>query len=752
MKKSYWIWNSKNRFGQHEIVRFRKTFGCNVKNAQLKISADSDFIVRINDIEAGRGQFNSYPEKRVYQVFDISNLLKKGENEIQVQVYHTGENFFGHCKGPAGLWAVIENGTEIIECTDSSWQCAADPFHIIGTPVKMTPQLGFIFETDLSRPAVMDFKAVEVFDEAVPQIVRPIKSLELKGLADTFILGQGEIFRRENAVDIYDDFLHHVRACDFYKNVTEEYPETLNFPQSFTVKDGAYLIIDLKKESTGLFSFKITASEKIRMDAAHGEHLADGRVRAKVGARYFVDSFTLKKGENVFELPFRIIGGRYLELHFYGNAEITVEYASLNIVEYPLAEPAEFQCSDSLLDKMDEVCIRTLHLCMHNHYEDCPWREQGLYAYDSRNQALYGYSVWGNYDYARANFNLLSDRKTESGWLELCAPSEIPLTIPIFSFAWLGAVADYTLFSGRTDLLDENRENIDRMFSVYMKLYDTETGLFKLPQDKHLWHFYEWVDGLSGADGDAPSTGAPDEMHALFNLYFLEVLRFYADWENDSSLSVRADELAKNIHLNFFDNEKGYYKTSNKGGKHFHVQLMAIYCKIVPEDKLRVLIDKIISGEFGVITFEPMPFMLKALMPYSAEARKYFDTFLKNIYRPMISSGATSVWEVPTEPGHCLGGWSLCHGWASLPSFYFRTYVLGIRPMTGGFRKFIVNPYLEGISECCGEIVTPAGKIYAEWQKKDGVLYGRIKHPASLVPEVVSYPEMPVRDIIFETY
>ena len=752
MKKSYWIWNSPERYAQHEIVWFKKNFDTNTPNAQLKISADTDFIAFVNGIEAGRNQFNTYPEKRVYQLFDISNLLVNGKNEIKVQVYHTGENFFGHCKGPAGLWAEIVNGDEIIECTDASWQSAVDPFHIIGTPKRMTPQLGFIFETDLSRPDVMDFKNAVVFDEPAPANLRPTRTLVRKGLADTFILAQGEIFRKENAVDIYDDFLHHVRACDFYKNVTSEYPETFNFPQSFTVKDGAYILIDLKKESTGLLSFKITTSETIRMDAAHGEHLIDGKVRAKVGPRYFVDKFTLKKGENIFELPFRIIGGRYLELHFYGNAEISIDYATLNIVEYPLPEPANFKCNDSWLNKMDEVCIRTLHLCMHNHYEDCPWREQGLYGYDSRNQALYGYEVWGNYDYVRANFNLLSDRKAETGWLELCAPSEIPLTIPVFTFAWLGAVADYTLFSGKTDLLDENRENIDKMFNVFMKLYNAASGIFTLPQDSHLWHFYEWLPGLSGADGSNPILGAPAEVHALFNLYLLEVMRFYADWKNDAAIAQKADDLAQAIHKNFYDDKAGYYKTSDKGGKHFHVQILAIYCKIVPEDKLNALIEKITSGEFGEITFEPMPFMLKALMPYSAQTRKYFDSFLKNIYLPMIGSGATSVWEVPMEPGHCKGGWSLCHGWASLPSFYFRSYVLGIRPLTPGFKKFSVNPYLEGITECRGEIVTPAGKIYAEWEKKDGALYGTIKHPSALEPEIISHPEMPVADVKFEKY
>ena len=64
-----------------------------------------------------------------------------------------------------------------------------------------------------------------------------------------------------------------------------------------------------------------------------------------------------------------------------------------------LPAPAEFHSEDRLLEASHRIGIRTLELCMHEHYEDCPWREQGLYAYDSRNQILYGYYVWGNYDF-----------------------------------------------------------------------------------------------------------------------------------------------------------------------------------------------------------------------------------------------------------------------------------------------------------------------------------------------------------------
>lgn len=54
-------------------------------------------------------------------------------------------------------------------------------------------------------------------------------------------------------------------------------------------------------------------------------------------------------------------------------------------------ENGEKQFDDKLLQKIYDVSVYTLKCCMHEHYEDCPWREQALYTMDSRNQMLCGY-------------------------------------------------------------------------------------------------------------------------------------------------------------------------------------------------------------------------------------------------------------------------------------------------------------------------------------------------------------------------
>ena len=145
-----------------------------------------------------------------------------------------------------------------------------------------------------------------------------------------------------------------------------------------------------------------------------------------------------------------------------GNIRRMAELETPNIsIPVILPESVPFDCADDLVLRLRSVSIRTLSLCMHEHYEDCPWREQALYGCDSRNQALYGYYTWGNWDFAAASFSLLGKGiRPEDGWLELCAPARCGITIPSFSLIWIMALAEHSLFSGNNALFLKFRDVI----------------------------------------------------------------------------------------------------------------------------------------------------------------------------------------------------------------------------------------------------------------------------------------------------
>ncbi len=95
---------------------------------------------------------------------------------------------------------------------------------------------------------------------------------------------------------------------------------------------------------------------------------------------------------------------------------------------------------------------------MHEHYEDCPWREQALYANDSRNQALTGYYAFGEYDFPAVSFELLGRSAGDDGYMTLCAPMDSPFTIPSFTMVWFLALADHLNKDGKYACLYFNME------------------------------------------------------------------------------------------------------------------------------------------------------------------------------------------------------------------------------------------------------------------------------------------------------
>ena len=271
---------------------------------------------------------------------------------------------------------------------------------------------------------------------------------------------------------------------------------------------------------------------------------------------------------------------------------------------------------------------------MHEHYEDTPWREQSLYAFDARNQALYGYYVFGNYDFAAASFDLLGRGIRDDGLLELCAPAKVSVTIPIFSLVWITAIFEHWMHSGSSYLFEKFSGQIENMIKTALNRKNNSSGLYLPPNTPGIWHFYEWTPGLEGKIGNDDITG---EEHAAYNLFLHEALGSYAcmlkmSGEVESAFEYQQiqQNLGAAIQRNFRQEETGCYasviKNDKQKGVHKLIQALALNCGIVSKKDEEQLIKTLSNSEYQEITLSSAIYLIKGLMNMNPESRKIISS------------------------------------------------------------------------------------------------------------------------------
>ena len=768
-ENAQWIWVEKNVDKVHQYACFRRDFELKTPaSGKLLVAANWDYIAYLNGKEIGRGQFPDYPEHKTYTEIDLGNL-RAGTNVLAFLVYNSGEDFFATLKAPAGLLAQLSFADNQI-VTDSSWKCHLHHAFYSGIMPKVTGQLGFTTSYDARQEE--DWTALDYDDSQWGFAVvnpaykptlspRPLPSIPLGKRAESSIVKAGWFNRKEEtgtfAEMVASDSYSFVPVQDIIQN-----NKLCPIPEGF---NGAMLIADLGTEQVGFIELELIAGEGTVVDISHGEHLEDGIVRASVGGRNFTDRLICRKGKNSYHLPFRRMGGRYLQLNLSNISDnVEIMYIGLRKWDLPLPEATHFECDYPAAAKLREVGLRTMLMCMHDHYEDCPWREQGLYSYDSRNQMIFGYYAWGNYRFAEVSLELLGNGFGSDGHLNLCAPTHRSIIIPVFSYVWISALYENYLYSGQDRLLRKFAQQLKVMVNQALTLRDPSLGLIKIPDPEKYWNFCEWVAGLDGGTYGGVEEGRPasDEIQAPHNLYIYEMLSSYVkimraigNLSEAERITPICSELGQTLEKHFWNEQEGCYLTRHKSEFHLHehVQYLMLTFNLVPESKKQQVLASLHSDKLEKLTFSPLPYMINGLFKQSAIEQEYAVEKINDVYEEMLQKGATTFWETSDGASAFDNAGSLCHAWSSIHVYYYGAFVLGVRPLTAGFKNFEVKPYAGKLNYAKGAVPTPAGEIQIEWTKmNDNSLELKINHPAGLKPEIASYENFPVNKINISKY
>ena len=622
--KSKPIWIDK-QFQIDEHAQFLVEYFYDSGKVDFFICADSDYILYVNGKVAAFGQYHSYPNVLYYDKIKIDRYLKKGNNVIAVEVWHYGADSFVHADAKTGLIFEMTNNGETVVVSDSNVLSRKSPVYVSGEKKEITKQLGFSYCYDareddewLKGVKVGFHKSAEI-NAQKKYLPRPIKKLQQHKKV------YGTLIKKEN-----------------------------------------YSLYDLGKEYAGYPFINIKAKAGTKIIVGYGEHIVDGRVRRVLdNGRDFSFTYIAKNGNNNFIGLFRRLGCRYLEI--ISENEVQVKSVGIIPVSYPLKRISK-DFGNDLRNKIYKIALNTLDCCMHEHYEDCPWREQALYTMDSRNQMLCSYYAFVRPEkYIRSNIDLILSGQRKNGQLDLCFPSNDKIYIPSFSLHFFTQVKEYLLYTG-------DKKAVKRYLPALVKLLDsflenTEDGLICTRKDEGAWNFYEWKEGYAYCD---------DKTDLIINCLFSIALKHY-DFITEN-LGVKnaykglAEKMNEKIYVKFFDSERKIFRMwADRQQYSVLANALAVLAEVpnsATEEVANLLLDR--YDDVMPTTLSMKCFQYDALLKIDRE--RYKEHILNRIdsdYKYMIENGATSFWETMEGEKDFAGHASLCHGWSAMPIYYY---------------------------------------------------------------------------------
>ncbi len=626
---SRWIWvdgnPQKDSYGE-----FYSEFRYDGGQAIIRISVDSNYVLYINGEFVNSGQYCDFPHYKVYDELNVTEWCREGINQLAIVVWYYGEECFTYYSGNAGLWFEIDiDGRQRAYSCEEVMSRYSNTFKN-GYMKKITIMQGFSFFYDATKE-------------------------------DNW--RQGELVGFSKSVIVEQDL-------NFYPRKTKKM-EILPRANSKLIKSSKnYYLFDLMQEEVGYLAFKLHSKKKQLLTICWGEHIVDGVVRRKIGDLDFSVEIIVGEGITEYVNYFRRLGLRYLEIH--SEDALDIEYATVKPCPYPL-HFVNRKFTNPLHQRIYDVAVRTLHLCMHEHYEDCPWREQSLYVLDCRNQMLCGYYAFEEYEFARENLHLWGKDNRSDKLLSICAPTSFDLTIPSFSLHYIIAMYEYARYSGDVSLLKENflkMQSIIELFEGQM-----EDGLVLNFTGERHWNFYEWSYDLEGYLFSETEAIAEAALNCFFSLALQNMQKICELLNVKGRYAEQAEQLNRAIRDAFYEEQSGLFVNNLvKHEKSELVNALAVLCGATKGEEAKK-ICAILAGENEItqITLSMSGFLYDALLLTDKEG--YKDYIIKDIekrYSYMLDAGATSFWE--TEKGEAEGGTgdgSLCHGWSAMPVYYF---------------------------------------------------------------------------------
>jgi len=398
---------------------------------------------------------------------------------------------------------------------------------------------------------------------------------------------------------------------------------------------------------------------------------------------------------------------------------------------YPLENKISFEAvKQPWIKDVWKMSQRTLELCMHESYEDCPFYEQLQYTMDTRLQMLFTYIISGDSSMQLKAIHDFHTSMLPEGILQSRFPSKYPQVIPVFSLHWIFMLKDYYIESGDKSLLERYRPTMESVLAWYKR----KTGAQGLVEHLGYWDFADWTDAWDDINGmSRASLHGPSTIQNLVYAFALDAGAYIMDVLELASLSnnyiSERKVILEKVNSLCWSEEKGLYRDGPSYEEYSqHSQIWAVLNGIAVDDRAKNIMQSVLSDKSLVpCSFVMQYYLFRAL----EKADMYAETEgLWTLWKELLDLDLSTIPEIPGKYTR-----SDCHAWGALLLHELPRKFLGVEPLTAGYEKILIRPIALYVGEISGEVPTPKGSIRIKWSIEGGrfTVEGNTPVPAELI-------------------
>lgn len=755
-----WIWIANPDPIPNSYIQARKTFALDrtPTSALIKISADSRYKLFINGCYVGKGPVRSAEGQCYVDNYDITALLKKGNNVVAAIVHHIGENTYAYSAGKPGLMCKVEITTDKgpqAFGTDETWRVRrATEWTTSGA--RMSHRLGFqevydagnanenwnkvrYSEKGWEYASVVGIPPAQPWGEAIPRLTPPLQEEIVLAHAVIGTHNGAEISKETPVASVpaimADTELAALKSGEVKDAEALCFADGQSHVRTPRGDKGVVIVLDFGREVFGNVEIGLTGSSGC-IDIGYSELLLEGRVKPNRHGTNYTDRIQLKRGRLEWQ-SFEPRAFRYMQIEFRRcTRPLAIDYVRVNQTTYPVNQTGRFECSDRLINQIWQAGVYTAQLCMEDTFIDCPWRERGQWWGDARILSRTAYYAFDDTALLAQGLRQFASAQTDDGAIPGLYPPGDMAIAPDFALMWVFSVLDYYAFSDDAELVRELYPAVSKMLEWFAG-YANDSGMLNEVPGRLL------IDRA-----DLERRGEVTSLNCFYHqaLRVASALAFISgqDEEAQSYLDT-SNRLKVALNKYMYDPKRGLYaecRVDDRLVEKFSRQtnILAALFDIADQYQKAGILRQIGNGnlpELGTPYFAS--YYLEAL--YSADRHADALNYIRRKWGRMIEAGATTLWEdFDTDTQGAL-----CHASAVCPTRDLIAEFVGIKPVPGA-NRFAVTPHPGDLKWAAAAVETRSGRLTVEWRVLRDRLDIKVDAPHGLKVDV--YPPGPIDSTI----